>query len=308
MSSRPRWTLALALAAGCADFDPYGRLTALRVLAVQSEPVAPAADETTTLTPLVYAAPGDEITATQWSWCPFPGPAADGYPCLITEADLARLAGDDAADIPPFDLGTGATATLTNTVSPRLLDALCTGVAGQPAAVDCTGGFPVQIRLRVTTGADEVIAVRRLRLRRAGDEANANPRIDGLGARDGSGGEQSLTEDAAVTLPRAVETTVHAEVAAAMAERYATTDLDGHPVMRLERLTFSWFVESGETTPGRTTFIDGIEPFDEALQVAWKPADVADYARDTSRLLVVVRDDRDGVAWRTATVRLGGAP
>ena len=52
--------MLLALASGCAgeEFDPFNRLTSLRVLAIKSEPVAPAPGEVTTLSSLLYVPEG----------------------------------------------------------------------------------------------------------------------------------------------------------------------------------------------------------------------------------------------------------
>jgi hypothetical protein len=310
--ARPRAALApliLAItAAGCSgDFDPYGRLTALRVLAVQSEPVAPGPGASTTLTPLVYTSPGDTVTSLAWSWCPFAGDLADGAPCLLTEAELRARAGDAGAAIPPYDLGTGPTATFAHTVPTELLDALCDGSPTQPALVDCEGGFPVQIRLVVRTATASVDTVRTLRLRRDGDPGNANPSLDGLAIVDGNG-ERPLGDDATISLPREVDTELRAAVAETAAESYPSLDSDDQPITAREHLLFTWFVESGDTDAERTGFIDGVEPLADAVANSWQPAPIADYPRDTARLLVVLRDDRDGVSWRTATVRLDGAP
>ena len=111
--TRKIWTALFAallatISIGCAEeFSPFSRLTSLRVLAVQSESAAPATGETTTLTPLLYTTPGESVDSFEWSWCPFPGAANDGYPCLITEDDLAEL-GEEVGEVPSFDLGTGS--------------------------------------------------------------------------------------------------------------------------------------------------------------------------------------------------------
>ena len=55
----------------------------------------------------------------------------------------------------------------------------------------------------------------------------------------------------------------------------------------------------------RTTFIDEVEPLEDAVENEWEPDGVDDYPRDTSQVVVVVRDDRDGVAWMSGVVTLG---
>jgi hypothetical protein len=291
------------LSACSGDFDPFNRVTELRVLAVQSEPVAPAPDETTVLTPLVYTPPGETVTGYAWSWCPF----AEGETCLVSEAELRAAAGEAGAAIPPYDLGTGPTASLPHTIPVELLDALCEGTPEQPAVVDCIGGFPVSVRVQVTTATTTVVAVRTLRLRRPGDPANANPAIDGITVIDGSG-EHPVDDTPTVTLPREAETALRLTVRAEMAESYPGFDVDDRPITARERLIVTWFVESGDTDYEHTTFIDGVEPLEDAVANLWEPPPVAEYGRDTARLIVVMRDDREGVTWRSATVSLGGAP
>jgi hypothetical protein len=298
-------SVALTLVGCSADFDPYTRLTSLRVLAVQSDPVAPASGETATLTAMIYTPAGDTVVEQRWSWCPF---AADaGEACPITEDELRAQAGADADTIPPYDLGAGATASFPYTIPTRVLDAICAGTPGQPALVDCLGGFPVQIRMTVRTATDEVSTVRRLRLRRADDtDANTNPTIDALSVV--MDGDRMLTDAADVTVPREVETPLRVAVSPAMSEPYRGEDFEGNPADKTERLTLTWFVESGDTNFSRTGYIDGLVPLEEALEVDWEPATIEDFPGETSRVIVVLRDDREGVSWRTGTARLGGAP
>lgn len=302
--------LLVAIAsAGCAEeFAPYGRLTSARVLAVQSDPVRPATGETAQLTPLLYLPAGVELDSARWSWCPFPGAAADGYPCLVTEEDVARLAGAAADTVPPFDLGSGQTASFENSIDPDLLELLCTGTEDAPALVRCEGGFPAQIRLTVRAGGEEITAVRTLRLRFDPDSAgNENPVIEGLLAEVG-GEERPLDDAATVAIPREVETVIRARVAEDQAEEYTRTGEDGEPEARRERLVLTWFVESGETAEERTGYIEDMVPLADALDNEWEPAAAEDYAPDTARLIVVVRDDREGVSWTGATVALEEAP
>jgi hypothetical protein len=297
--------LAPALAAGCgADFDPYNRLTKLRVLAIRSEPPAPAAGETAILTPLLYIPDGDPPVAFQWSWCPAPGSASEGYPCLVTAAELAQ----GGASVPPFELGSGATAAFMHTVDPALLQGLCGGIPGALDKPDCAGGFPVQVKLTLTSASAQVTTVLTLRLRfDPSDPPNRNPRVDGLEAML-EAGPQPIGDEPAVVLPRQTNTTVRAAVPEEDAERYPGLDAAGDPAEVRERLTLSWFVESGDLDDGRTGFIEGVTDFATAVTTRWKPASEKDYPRDASRIVVVVRDNRGGVAWRTGAVRLGAAP
>ncbi|MEO8215269.1 MAG: hypothetical protein ABI560_18865, partial [Myxococcales bacterium] len=117
---------ATAAGAGCRpDFAPYNRLGDLRVLGMKSEPATPMMGMTGTWSALVYTPPGFMEPAYSWSWCPFPGSADGGHRCLITEEDIAINFPELAGQIPPFDLGTGPTADLTNVFDPMLLGMLC---------------------------------------------------------------------------------------------------------------------------------------------------------------------------------------
>lgn len=300
-------SLTAAGAFGCGeDFAPYNRLTSLRVLAIQSEPVAPGPDETTTLTPLIFTPQDQEIDSLSWRFCPFPGAPSDGYPCLITQQDLADMGG--AGDVPDFDLGDQPTATLKNTLDPALLKLLCAGTPEAPDLVDCTGGFPAQIKLTARLGDEEVVTVSTLRLRFDPDsEQNENPSIDDLVAVVG-GEEQVLGDDGAITLPRGEKTVVRARIPDGTAETYAGEDENGDPAEVTEHLVFTWFVETGDTHAERTGFLDGQVPLDEALENTWKPGPVDEYPSDTARLFVVLRDDRGGIAWKSATVSLEERP
>jgi len=296
--------LGTVLGACHEDFAPYNRLTSPRVLAIASDPAAPATGETTTLSAVLYLPEGVTVSSYEWSWCPFAGSPSDGYPCLITEDDLAEYGGGAALDIPPFDLGSEATATLENTIPPQLLEAICAGAPGQPPPVDCFAGFPAQVKLVMRAGDAEITAIRRLRLRfDEAQEANALPVIGGIDAVL-SGGDQPLDDTASVSLPRGSNTVLHARVSTDSAEQYTDLDDDGNPVTEVERLTLSWFVESGDTDHERTSFIDGIVSIDDAIENEWKPALPEDYPGDTSRIIVVLRDNRDGVAYTEATVAL----
>jgi hypothetical protein len=299
---------AIALAGCGEDFVPFNRLVSLRVLAIQSEPVAPLTDESTTLTPLVYTPEGVEGVSYRWSWCPFPGAAIDGYPCLVTEDEVRDLAGASADSIPPFDLGSEPTALFDNSIEPDLLELLCEGTTEVPSLVSCEGGFPVQLRLTVRAGDQEVVTVRTLRLRFDPDsEPNANPAIAGVAAVVGDD-EVELGDEPAVDLPRGEETTIRAVVDDDEAEAYTGTDDDGAPVSARERLIFTWFIESGDTSSERTVFIDDAVPLDEAREVEWEPEREDDFPGPVSALILVLRDDREGVSWRRVAAGLADSP
>ena len=303
--------IAAALAgAGCGpSLDPYNRLTSLRVLAIASDPPQPAPGETTTLSALIYlpelgAGEGLPGVSYAWSWCPVPGNPDNGYQCTVTPAELAMLSSAGVA-LPPLDLGTGTTAKLAHTVNPAALAELCKGVPGIPA--NCDGGFPVEVRLTVKTAVDQIVSVTQVRLRLDGnDPPNLAPPIEGLVAVVG-GAEVPIGVEPAVTLPRDAVTVIKAKVPASAIESYQGIDDNLQPARVQERLTFTWFVESGDTDSQRTEFATGVS-FDRALRNKWTPALSKDYPKSESRLVVVARDNRGGVSWHDGIVRLEPTP
>jgi hypothetical protein len=308
--------LAAVFASGCGeDFDPYNRLGSLRVLAVRSEPPAPAPGETAKLSALLYTTDKDPVVSVAWSWCPFAGSANDGYPCLLSEEKLRAMGGGDM--VPPYDLGHEPEANFLHGVAPEALKAICPpadmgmGMGRAPAGMSadflpsCDGGFPVTVKLVVKTAKDTVTAVRTVKLRIDPDkDANANPTVDGITAML-AGAERPVGEMPEVTLPRNQDTVIKVAVPEAAAERYMGKDDRGQPAMLRERIFVTWFVEAGATRSERTSFIDGVVALPDALSNKWKPPLTKDYVRDTSKLIIVVRDDRGGVAWTGGAVRLG---
>ena len=298
-----------AAGAGCSgDFDPYERLTSLRILAVKTDPVSPAPGESTTLSALVYTPPPTDPGAVtfHWSWCPFAGAANDGYPCLVTEEQLHAV----APDAPPFDLPTDANqqATFKHGLDPALLTQVCASkMPGLPPPPDCREGFPVTIRLTINTPDDEVTAVRTLDLLLApATQPNTNPAIGDLMAVDTDGSEHRL---AGATLKRRFDNAVKATVSADASEAYDGFDDNGNPAHLQERLFISWFVETGTVKHARTGYnATTTIPFANLLPNTWSPERVALYGRDTARLIAVLRDSRDGVAWTDATVMLEPTP
>lgn len=298
---------AIFTGAGCGgDFDPYERLTSLRILAIQSEPVAPAPGEMTTLSALVYVpppadgAPAPTVTM-KWSWCPFVGPANAGYPCLVTEEQVRSVAGD----VPPFDLMGNFTAQFKHTLDPAMLRLICNGMAGLPKPPDCSDGFPVTVQLTVSTGDDQETAIRPLHLLlEPAKEPNTNPTISGLVTREADGDEHALQ---GALLRRLADNNVRAIADESAAETYH--DSTGLAVR--ERLYISWFVETGTMKHPRTGFNPGADPptlFPDLLPNTWRPAGTDVYKRSTAQLFAVLRDSRDGVMWTNATATLEPKP
>ena len=91
-------------------------------------------------------------------------------------------------------------------------------------------------------------------------------------------------------------------------ESYSGLDDEGNLSDQRERLTLSWFVESGDMEFEKTAFIQDVEPISDPIRNSWTPALTRDYAPDTARIVVVVRDNRGGVTWARGNVRLGASP
>lgn len=300
----PAALAALTLLGGCdSDFEPYNLLTSLRVLAIESSPVSPSPGEVSTLTPLLYVPDGDEVTSS-WSWCPADAPMDDGSSCALSEAEASLALGAPVS----FDLGSEPTARFDHGFEPAALARLCSGAelfGGARAALDCTGGLPIQIRYVVSTGRDEIVSVRRLLLRFSPEHPdNQNPSISGVSAVV-SGTPAALDEAAEVTLARDTETELTAAIPETSSESVPPREPSG---AARERLALTWFIDAGETRYQRTSFVDGALSLERAASNTWTLPSLAAHAADAARLIVVVRDDRGGVGWHTARVSLGGAP
>jgi len=298
----PAGTLAWVLLAGCeSDFEPYGELSSLRVLAIESVPASPAPGETATLTPLLYV-PGAEPLTSSWSWCPVEAPSDEGGACPLGEEEAALALGAPVR----YDLGTEPLARFEHRFDAASLARFCSGavLAAAGLAIDCSEGLPVQLRYVVRTGSDMVESVRRLRLRFSPEQPeNQNPVVDGISALV-SGAPLALDDAGSVVLPRDTEVELVAAVAEGASEPLPLPEGDR---MR-ERLVLTWFVEAGETRYERTSFVDGELPLERALRNAWTSPSLAEHAATDARLIVVARDERGGVGWRSARVALGDAP
>jgi hypothetical protein len=301
--------LLVAGLAGCgADFDSPAQLTKLRLLALQSAPVNPAAGETATITPLVYGRSGAALEFA-WSWCPVLGQANDGYACPLShdQADAMLAAAGGTASLPAFDLGAGPVASFTNPFSPAVLAALCSaGLDGQ--VVDCNGGFPIRVSVTVAQGSETQRGTTVIRLPvTAGAVSNANPVPGGLSI-DLPSGAQALDDAGTVQVPRLHDNLLHVAVDEDQAQTYTAIDAGGRATTQRETLLFTWFTELDGLDNHRTLFIDGIDTLDGATADKWKPPATRNDDRSTSRLIVVVRDDRGGVGWTSATASLEPTP
>jgi hypothetical protein len=326
-AAAPLAALILAGAAGCGpDFDPYGRLIGLRVLAVRSDPPNPAAGETAMLSAVIDPPEMAAQLRHVWSWCPVPRPGGVGVSdCLFTPEALTEAAMLPPGVLPPTNLGEGETVAFMHGVQPEQLQPFCRSNEMQPFGADCGVGFPVKVGLTVTAldGSDEIESVWSLLLPvESGAPVNRNPAINGFVAViDGVEVPLTADPDPLLVLPRDEETVIRAVLPDGVIETYTDKDPDSNPETpdvlegAPERLFLSWFVQSGETDDERTgtNYGQGYTiPIPDALALArenkWAPALVRKYPGETARLVVVIRDNRGGVGSRAATVRLEGGP
>jgi hypothetical protein len=304
----------------------------LRVLALRSEPAVPMSGETATLSALVYTPPPDPLAPSgldptltyAWSWCPFPGPSGQGYPCLKTIEDVQAAIKITA---PASDLGHGPTASFPYTIDSAVLQGLCKatsgsggmgGAGGVPGGIeqlpqlDCTGGVPIQIKLVVKTDGDPkgVTSVFTMRLGLEATDANANPAIAGLEVlQNGAAVAIDAANTSGVTLTRDIENPLQLPADLVnQSEKYLGTDDNDHPAMVDERLFVTWFVETGDTKDQATGLIVGTSDPQVLLHNTWTPAVVKTYPRTTARILLVLRDNRAGVGWYEGRVNLAEAP
>src|SRR5262249_46160570 len=146
---------------------------------------------------------------------------------------------------------------------------------GQPIRVDCTGGFPIQITVVVTTDTDQLTAVETVRLRFEPttpvdppiyglDVGNTIPILGDITGAPKGQALASITEDltTSAALQRDVNDLRAGVDVDTQSETYRGLDDNKNPADLRERLFLTWFVETGQTERSRTTFIAGSETFD----------------------------------------------
>jgi len=302
---------SLTLAACADEFDPYEEVLAPRLLAVAADRPSLRPGETATLSALV----SEDGATYRWSWCPLVGGSNDGYPCLIAHDDLQAavdaVAGPGVVTIPVYDLGTGATADFDNSIPPELWIGMCEILqSGElPGPVEfprCDEYFDVSARLEVTIDGVFIVGVRDLRLLYDdAAEPNRNPVITSVAAVHPVTGER-IDLDAAGTaeLERDVEYQLVADVAESESETYQRVPVEGGPPESTrESLRLSWFHEGGELDHAATGFTDGSTTFADLVDNEWQTPTVDDWPGESSRLFMVLRDNRGGTSWIERTVR-----
>ncbi len=293
------------------DFNTPEKLEYARILAIAADPPQPATGAGTRLQPLVYVPDGEAI-GLSWSWCPLPTVPDDDYACHVDQASADILFANLGVVAPPLDLGTAESAAWINPFPPATAAALCaSGASISPIPFPCgSTGLPITIRLVVHSARGDLPAITNLYVPTdPGAAPNQNPVIHGL-ALGASG--QLLDSTGQFGVARGVGVPLHALVDESSAEPLASPD-----AKPFERLSFSWLVEGGDFGSdgqggARTGYLgdpaDPESPFAAALDNTWNTPGMAEYPRETARIVVVVRDSRGGVAWTQGQARLESTP
>jgi hypothetical protein len=268
---------------------------------MRSEPAMPVANQPATFQALTFV-PEGLPTAYQWTYCPVAAKAADRYACPISWAAARTVFGPTLLD---YDLGTGSEASFIHGFDPATLAGLCQSGIATPeyfGQVDCDQGFPLTVVLDLITGADTLRAAFQVYLP-LDDQAvpNTNPGLEALLADAVPLGMDPLP----ATPEKAISLSV--VPAANAVEQRSIPAFEGAPGIRSERLTFSWFSNTGSFDKDRTSFLDGDTTLTAATTNPWTAPKAEGFAQP-ALFYVVARDDRGGVAWIGRQVSLEVRP
>jgi hypothetical protein len=277
---------------------------------------------------------GVSVTGYSWSWCPLATSSLDGYACPISQdagQDVANqlFASLGVTGAPPLDLGTGETATFTNPFPAALLANLCEhGLGAKPgspaASFKCTiAGFPITISLVVQTTAGDLPAVFLVYLPvNDAIAANLNPVVGGISIKT-NGADHQLDPAGTQEVPLNSKVPVSIAMEISSAEDLpdpntvlpppASQDPNNHNNPYLlpntapyEHLNLSWYAECGDFGANglggdRTTYLGDPNnlnsQFGTAIENTWNIPKTEGCPIDHARMIVVVRDNRGGVAW-----------
>lgn len=304
------WAMAVAVG-GCAPtvLDDVTlvrapRLLAVRAIPAEAPPGTPVRFEALVASPDA-ASPNPPL---EWAFC-------NDRPSLAEPGPISARCRTDGAWITPLGVGDAADGTLPSEAcrvfgpEPPITQQ---GAGGRPFDPDVTGGYqqPLRVLLRSASassvsffgtriacgvqGATQSAAAEFTRRYRR----NENPEIT-VFSRVADGGEDSLVSPdvapvavspgASVRL-RVAWPTCEGDAACGGAERYVVFDRPTQSVVeRTEVLRVSWFATAGDFRDPRT-----------AGDNVWH----APQAGARVRLWAVLRDDRGGVAWRTAEINV----
>jgi hypothetical protein len=322
--------LLALVACSPSGFNTPTLLNKPRILAIKADPAQPALGASTTLSALVYqpsgADAGVSVTGYSWSWCPLATSSLDGYACPISQdagQDVANqlFASLGVTGAPPLDLGTGETATFTNPFPAPLLASLCEhGLAAEPgapaASFKCTiAGFPITISLVVQTTAGDLPAVFFVYLPiNDAIPLNLNPVVNGISVTT-NGVAHPLDQAGTQEVPLNSKVPVIVDVPSTSSEvQPDPNDVLSDPSKlknlpkkdATEQLNLSWYAECGDFGANglggdRTSYLGDPNnlnsQFGTAIENTWNIPKAEGCPIDYARMIVVVRDNRGGVAW-----------
>jgi hypothetical protein len=309
----------MSLVTGCsdADFEEFYEITKLRVIGIAAEPPDVAPEETVefeavTATPDEF---GDVFYA--WQMCILTDGADEFYAC----SDDSISTGEDSFEFPNvLAEGTGREFEFTqNLFSAEELIEACTILAQAqdfdlPDFIEvpaCTDGFPVYVRVVACEGQEPPceepeIAYRRYKLllqsQAERDDRNNNPLLRGVLVENE---EVSEGETPSFTLNEERELKLTALVNADQAEEYLPVDSFDFTTQSVvfeeetqrEILGLSWFSTAGDMDRNGFYSADGRAPIEE-LQTNVLSFDEGEIESPTVvQLWLVLRDQRDGLAW-----------
>ena len=300
--------LSMALTACASDFDPYNLLAEPRLLAIRAEPPTVALNGTTTLDTLIYN-PGDAPVTYQWSWCPLRAGTTQNWDSAISENAINEQlqAMGVAGGSVRYDLGTEPTATLSYPLDPTVFAALCqdpgSSLPDNVAMPSCEQGFPLSVGLTIRIGDLTIRAFKDVALAlNDSTPLNHNPMVDALrfGAKGASVDQATMVAEDQPPLLSANQTyALYADVPAESAEPILRTFSASNqpPYGGSENLVVTWFITAGTTRFMRTTYIEGEDGFDALASNEWTTPRDNDITSDNALLVLVLRDERGGVAW-----------
>jgi len=266
---RPRlsWFGPIALAAACLGAcqsfpdPPVSFVQGLRVLGIKAEPPEVPAGATSDFTTLAVDTAGNAIAAT-WTECfvaPLPGQTVNPDCLTMLSSSNSQAIGN----------GLDITVTMPQVTAESL------------GAPDATGGVYFPFVAQVSSGADEVLPVYRLRLAEGGS-VNHNPAILSLSNTDSSGTTTPLDPQNPTPVTTGQKLSLSVTTAPGSAESYVRTD--GTNVT--EVVTTSWFCTAGELSFEKTS--------DAQPQTVLSLDQRLPPAGSTIDLWAVARDDRGG--------------
>jgi len=292
---------------GCAepDFPAYNELDSMRVLAVRAEPPDLLPGSTSVLDAVIFDA--GEPVSLSWSLCPWPSDPNHGFRCLVDQSLWEQAwTSSGLKDPPALRLGSADTAELRVPDDVTAVRKLCKEVLSRVGASaslppDCDTRWNWTVRLTVSGREDTIEAVKDVPILLGADpERNANPVLGSLTIeREGEAMPAELPP-----LPVDTDVDLRLSIQAEQAELYtpppAFTESAADLEPRRESLSFTWFVEGGETERIRSVFNAGVESLRSASHNVWRTPK----AQARSALIVVVRDNRGGVGFVRSDVSL----